>query len=150
MKNFWNKYKILIIIVMALGAFITLSVLSESITTQDPQEVVDSLDTWKEAVDTKDFAITVIGLTTCSHCKNYKPVISSIAEQYSLSLYWFDIDALSNQNASILSGTYDFTEYDGSSPYTAITSKGEVVDQTVGEMDEEATLKFLRDNGVIE
>ncbi len=150
MKKFWGKYKILIIVVLAIGAFITLSILTESSKPAESTEVSEDILSWKEGVDSSQYAITVIGLSYCSHCANYKPIISEIAEEYSLPLYWFEIDELSTADSSTLTGTYNFSEYDGASPYTAITSKGEVIGQTVGEMDEETTLDFLRTNGVIE
>lgn len=151
MKKFWEKYKILIIVVLAVAAFIGLSIFSEAKSTpKESGEISEGILSWKEGVESEEYAITVISLSYCPHCKNYKPIISEIAEEYSLPLYWFDIDELSKVDSSSLTDTYNFSKYDGSSPYTAITSKGEVVNQTVGEMDKEATLDFLRTNGVIE
>ncbi len=147
MKKFWDKYKVLIIIVLAVLAFVALSFLSEN---KEPAQVSENITTWKEIINSDEYVITVIGLTYCPACKSYHPIISDIAEEYSLPLYWFDIDEMSNDDSSQLTNTYNFSQYTGSSPYTVITSGGEVIDEVVGAMDEEETLEFLRTNGVID
>lgn len=150
MKKFWKKYKGWVIAALAVCAFVALSFLVEG---NKPEEGESSsnVSEWVEAVKEDQYIITVIALSYCSHCKDYKPVITSIANEQGIPIYWFEIDTVSEEEANIISSTYEFSEYEGASPYTAITKKGEVVAQySLGYMDKDAATNFLKTNGVIE
>ena len=113
----------------------------------DPTERMSS---WLTDTKEDQYVVTVISLTTCPHCKNYNPVISGIANEENIKLYWFDIDNMDNSSSSILTDTYTLENYTGASPYTFITKNGEFIADVVGGMGEEDTRAFLKQNGVIE
>ncbi len=149
MKKFWKKYKVLVIVALLVVAFVALSFLVEG-NKPAAKEPSSSVSEWVEAVKEDKNVITVIALSYCSHCKDYKPVITEIATKYSIPLYWFEIDTVSEADANTISSTYAFSEYEGASPYTAITKKGAVIAQYAnGYMSNEQALSFLKDNGVI-
>lgn len=149
MKNFWKKYKVIIIVILAIAAFVGLSFLAEGSKPAIEEPSAD-LNAWVESVESDEYVITVIGLSYCGHCKEYKPVVTEIASEYSIPFYYFDIDTVTQDEASLISSSYAFTEYEGASPYTAITKNGEVVAQYAqGYMDKETTIQFLKDCGAI-
>ena len=149
MKKFWGKYKVAIIIVVALVAFVLLSVLSENANKEETTEAFKDVAVWKEQLKDDEYAVTVIGLTYCQHCHNFNPVITALSKEYDIPLYWFDIDDMSEEDSAVLTGSYECTDYKGSSPYVAVTNKGTVVGQHVGGMSKEATIEFLKESGVI-
>ncbi len=144
MKKFWKKYKVIIIVVLAVLAFTLLSILSEN-----SRKVETSLNDFKDNFGSDEYAVTVIGLTFCDHCHNFSPIIRGISKEYSLPLYWFDIDALSKEDSDYLYEVFEPYGYSGSSPYIAVSNKGKVIDSHTGEMDKETTLTFLKDTGAI-
>lgn len=108
----------------------------------------DVLEEWVSATSKNEYTITVIGLSYCSHCKNYLPVITKFANDNNIKLFWFDIDELSDSDADILSSRYDFSEYDGASPYTAVMKNSEVLLQHVGEMSTSEVDAFFKKLGL--
>ena len=88
-------------------------------------------------VDTQESepVVTVIGMTTCGFCQNYKPVIESLAAQYGFNLYFFESDALEYEDALALEQTYELKEYENRVPFTFIV--------------QEETVKLLTQYGVI-
>lgn len=144
MKNFWKKYKIAIIVIIAVAAFVGLSILIES-----SRKIESGLDDFKAGFPNDEYSVTVIGLTYCGHCHNFSPIIRKVAKEYNLPLYWFDYDALSSEDAEYLTNIFGEHGYDGYSPYMAVAKKGEVIANHTGEMTEEATIEFLKENEVI-
>lgn len=93
--------------------------------------------------------VTVIALSNCPYCKDFKPIIESIAEENNFKLYIFDIDTLSENDQDVLKNTVKLIDYIGSSPYTFVTSNGEFVDSLFGYHDKNDTLEFLTSTGII-
>lgn len=144
MKKFWKKYKIVIIVAVSVLAFVALSVLSEG-----SRKVESGLEDFKANFTNDEYSIAVIGLTYCEHCHNFSPIIRKISKANNLPLYWFDIDALSNEDSSYLYDLFGEYGYEGASPYIAVINKGNIIANHTGEMDEEATIEFLKESGVI-
>lgn len=143
MKKFWKKYKGIIFIILSVLAFVLLSILVEVSRYQ-------KIDKFKEGFVKDEYAVTVIALTSCSHCHNFSPVIKKLSKKYDLPLYWINIDAISNKDKDYMYGLFEPHGYEGASPYIAISNKGKVISNHTGEMDEESTISFLKNAGVIE
>ena len=139
MKKFWKKYKVVIIVVLSIVAFIALSILVD----------ISKLYNFKKNFKKDEYAVTVIALTTCPHCHNFKPIIKDITEEYNLPLYWIEFDSLSNKDRNYLNSIFADNGYEGYSPYIAVSKKGKVINNYTGEMEKEDTLTFLRDSGAI-
>ena len=56
-------------------------------------------DEYKELIkeDTKN--IIVVGQTTCSHCIAIKPALNSVASQYDLTIYYINVNVLSEEDS---------------------------------------------------
>lgn len=100
-------------------------------------------------INNKDSFILCISRTTCSHCDNYKPKLSKIANKYNIKIYYTDID------------TYDETEekkfntiisFDGSTPTTLFIKNGEektTATRIEGNVSTEKIIDKLKKNGFI-
>ena len=107
---------------------------------------------WHEATQKDKYVVTVIALSYCGYCKEYKPVIQEITDDENIPFYYFDIDTLNEtapEDANALQYAYDLENYTGSSPYTFITKNGEFIGDRVGAMDKETTISFLNSLGVV-
>ena len=149
MKKFWKKYKIIIIVVIAILAFVALSLLSENATRVETTEALKDVTALTESVPNDEYSVVVIGLTYCSHCHNFNPIITKISKDYELPLYWFDIDDLSDEDADALTEAFSEHDYLGSSPYIAVLNNGKVVNTHVGEMNKTTTIEFLKESNAI-
>ena len=107
-----------------------------------------SVSEWVEKVKTEE-VLTVIASTTCSHCQAYKPVITSLAEQYGFNLYFFELEELSDDDQNVLIYTFDLENFDGGVPYSFIVRDGKFVKDAVGYSDEDSVIDFLKQNKII-
>lgn len=151
MKKIWDKYKVIIIVIILLGMFVGLSFLLETDSVKnETNSSGPSVSEWVNDSLEEKFTIAVIAQTTCSYCEMYKPVVESVENKYEdLNVYWFHTDELSNADYSTLSGTYDISDTFKGTPYTMLTYHGVLVDYISGYVDEETLIQFLVDNGVI-
>ena len=151
MKKIWDKYKVIIIVIILLGMFVGLSFLLETDSVKnETNSSGPSVSEWVNDSLEEKFTIAVIAQTTCSFCEMYKPVVESVENKYEdLNVYWFHTDELSNADYSTLSGTYDISDTFKGTPYTMLTYHGVLVDYISGYVDEETLIQFLVDNGVI-
>lgn len=149
MKKFFEKNWKKILIAVLLVAFALLVMFTEEVPTNNVVEYPD-VSSWKEETSADKPVVTVLALSTCGYCQNYQPVIEKLQEEYDFVLYWYEIDGVSDADYSTLMSTYELKNYEGSVPYTFITKDGEFVADTIGGMEEATTLKFLKDNEVIE
>ena len=151
MKKIWDKYKVIIIVIILLGMFVGLSFLLETDSEKNQTSSSEpSVSEWVNDSLEEKFTIAVIAQTTCSYCEMYKPVVESVENKYEdLNVYWFHTDQLSNADYSTLSGTYDISDTFKGTPYTMLTYHGVLVDYISGYVDEETLIQFLVDNGVI-
>lgn len=118
----------------------------------DPTALSEEVKEWYETTKKDEYVVTVIGLSYCGYCKQYKPVIEEITDDENIAFYYFDFDTLaeaSSKDADALEHTYDLENYTGSSPYTFITKNGEFIGDTVGYMDKDETTSFLKSLKVI-
>lgn len=139
MKKICKKYIGLLIVILSVFTFIVLSILVDK----------SKLSKFKENFSKDKYSVTVIALTSCPHCHNFKPIIKEISTEYNLPLYWIDFDSLSSKDKSYVNKIFANNGYEGYSPYIAISNEGKVINSHTGEMDKETTLTFLKEAGVI-
>ena len=108
-----------------------------------------SIDEWMNDINSGKEVVTIFGASYCSHCKEYKPVIFKIAKKNKINLYFYEIDITSTEDKDRLVNTYELTDFDGSVPYTFIMKDKKFVASDVGFQDEESTLEFLKENGIL-
>ena len=140
-----NKVPLLIGISIVV-LFILLGVLINLGSSED----IESKTTDRWVQETKEGkVVTVVGLTTCSHCQAYKPNIISLAKKKGFNLYFFELDTLSEEDRKIVMDTYSL-DYEGSVPYTFIMDKGSFISSKTGYSSMTSIESFLKDNGILE
>ena len=151
MKKFWDKYKVIVIVIVLLGVFVGLSFLLETDgTSNETNSSGLSVSDWVNDSLAEEYTLAVIAQTKCGYCEMYKPVVESVQSKYEdLNIYWFHTDELSNSDYSTLSGTYDISDTFSGTPYTMLTYHGVLIDHISGYVDEETLIQFLVDNGAI-
>lgn len=146
MKKFLSKYGVVIGIVVLLALFILLSVLVKE---TPSKEMSADIESWLTDTASDEYVVTVIAQTTCSHCINFKPVMTKANNKNDFKLYWFEANQLTSSDYSTLKDTYELDSYQGT-PYTFVTKGGEVLDYISGETDYDSLIEFLQKNNVIE
>ena len=142
----WLHVKLSIVLVFTLGLTVI------ALNSQTPDYKNRSVDDWYSDVTNGKKVITVYGASYCSHCQDYYPVITKLANKYDLNLYFFEVDTLSKENPDAydkLMNSFEINDYDGSVPFTYIMNHTEYKVSTTGFVNREYTINFLKDNGVI-
>ena len=108
-----------------------------------------TVDEWYNDINSGKEVITVIGLTTCSHCQEYKPVIQSLSKKYNFNLYFFEVDTLPEKEKDILFNTIELKDYDNHVPFTFIVRSKEYVTGVVGYNGRDSIKEFLKEYEII-
>ena len=104
---------------------------------------------WYSDAKEKNTIVTVVGASYCSHCQEYKPIITALSKKYKFKLYFFEIDKLSKEDQSTLIYTYDLLDYKVEVPFTFILKDDKYVTSSNGFANEETIVNFLKENGII-
>lgn len=132
-----------------IWVFIALSFLISVNGTGPSQEKEYSVADWIVETKKSEPVVTVIGMTSCGHCQAYKPVIERLAEEEGFKLYFFETDALSQEDSEIVETEYEFETFENLVPFTFIVKEGKVIAENTGFGGEAEIVKFLLNNGVI-
>ena len=102
-----------------------------------------------EKIQNKESFILLVSQTTCSHCKEYKPVFKKILQKNNLTAYYIEYDLLSDEEKK------EFVKYINfdSTPVTVFLKNGEestTANRIVGAREEEYIIGKLKSNGYIE
>lgn len=102
-----------------------------------------------EKIQNKESFILVVSQTTCSHCKEYKPLFKKILKKNKLAAYYIEYDLLSKEEKK------EFVKYINfdSTPVTVFLKNGEestTANRIVGAREEEYIIGKLKSNGYIE
>ena len=111
-------------------------------------EIKNNVNEWLSETSENKTIVTVLGKSTCEHCMAYKPVIDKIAKKEKFTLYFFELDSLSDNEYDSIMNSKFLDTYEGYVPYTIIISNGEKVKDLTGYSTEEQIRSFLSENGV--
>ncbi len=139
-----NKNPIIISIVILL--FVTFGILVRLNNSNDIEN--KTVEQWSKDIK-NDVVVTVIGLTTCGHCQEYKPEIISLAKRNGFNLYFFEVDSLSEEDAKILTETYDLSDYKERVPFTFVMDHGKYSSGITGFSNIDDITEFLKENKAI-
>ena len=151
----WNKKNHQNAVSVLIGSFIGLIiVLFSLIVILSPSKDISnsrSVDEWINDVETSsESVVTVFGASYCSHCQEYKPVITALANKYKFNLYFYEVDLLEESEYKKLLHTYEISDFEGSVTFTFIMKNKEYVAYTEGYAGEQVIIDFLKSNGIIE
>lgn len=141
----------ILIVIVCIAAFVGLSFLLPNGKKEESGNETTSeykVSDWSKDVKEKT-VVTILASTTCPHCQAYKPVITKLAKDNNFTLYFFELDALSQDEQNVVTSTFELTNFVGSVPYTFIVKNGKVVSDTTGFSTEDDTVKFLKASDII-
>ena len=150
MKKFLKKNVGLLVVAGITLAFILLVVFTEDKTNYESNKVSADLNTWLKETKEDKYTVTVMGLSYCSACQSYKPVLTEVHDEYDFELYWFELDTMSETDSAKVTEEYEMKNYAGYVPYTLILKNGQfVADATSAITDKTEIINLLKTNGVI-
>ena len=69
---------------------------------QKGELVVLSFDELQAKIDNKDSFILVVTQTTCSHCAEYRPILTAVLEKYNVVAYEIESDKLTTEERGLM------------------------------------------------
>lgn len=105
-----------------------------------------NVDEFVNAYNGSELQVIYVGRETCGHCVNYVPVLKQVQEALGFTPLYLDITTVDQAGAEkiyALNSEY-FSENFGYTPMTLVVKNGEIVDETVGAMQYDATYEFLK------
>lgn len=151
--SFWEKYGLAVIIGGLFIAFILIYALvpknnKENTGGSDIKTI--AVADWKEEIKKDKSIVTVLAQTTCSYCNEFKPIAKQVANEDKVTIYWFDIDTLSEADNSTLTSSFDTVEknFQGT-PYTFITKSNKLIGDISGYVELDQFRTQLKTYGVL-
>lgn len=74
-----------------------------------------------EKMNNKEDFILCISASDCIHCKSYKPKLKKISNDYDITIYYINIDTLTDEEYSEIKAKLNF---DGGTPVTIFIKSG--------------------------
>ena len=97
---------------------------------------------FRDKVDGEKKSVILVGRNDCSHCINYKPVITKVAEENEFTVYYINTNNLAQADEDNL---WAFLGANGT-PTTAIVGEGKLVAMREGEISRSELIAFLKAN----
>lgn len=102
---------------------------------------------FEELFNGNETSIIVVGRSGCGYCSLYKPVINDIAKDKGIKIYYIDYLKITDEERTSLFSSLD--DFDGATPTTFIVKNKEVIDSFVGYSEEDETISFYKENGIL-
>ena len=103
-------------------------------------------DKFTELIKGNEKSVVMVGRPTCSHCVAFKPVITKVANDYEIDIYYLNTDEILDEDD--FNDLWDFIEASGT-PTTVIVGENKLISGQEGEMTREKLVSWLGENGVI-
>ena len=111
---------------------------------------------YSEIINKDEYSIILLTSTTCSHCKDYKPYVNYVADDYNLVIYNLNIDKLKYDEYMNIHDKYEATKnnYIGNSPSlrtptTIIVKNNEEIDSISNNIGYTGFIELLKKNNII-
>ncbi len=113
--------------------------------------IVDiSYDEYSEMIKEDSYKIILLTTKTCSHCKNYKPIVNELANENNLEIYNLELDTLKYEEFMEIHDKYSKLKekYNNDipvipTPVTIITKDGEEIAIELGNIGYTGFMKLL-------
>ena len=140
------------IIILAIVCFVILIgglVTNHILKSRDKYFALISYKDLMNKIDNKEDFVLVISKTDCSHCLEYKPKVSSVANEYKIMIYYIDIDKLTQKQSAKIKEVFNYS----GTPTTIFIIDGTeetAANRIVGEAKREKIVAKLKSNGFID
>lgn len=105
---------------------------------------------YEEKLNTEAPFVVVIVRDGCGYCDDYKPVLTNVATEYNLPIYYINLSNLTNDEYTALSSSNIYLKKEQwGTPTTLFMYGSTVVDSIGGYVDEETFKEFAKENFVV-
>ncbi len=101
-----------------------------------------------ERLDAAESMVLVIGISTCSACKEYKPIVREIVKNYDVEIYYVELD--SDVNTDVNSLIEKYLVEARWTPTTYIFKNGVLIESKTGAIKYSTLKDWLQLNDIIE
>ena len=105
-----------------------------------------TVDQYNELLSKGTKIVLLLGRPGCSHCVAFKPVITSVANNKEIDVYYLNTDTIETLEA--WDSIWGLVEQEGT-PTVAVIENNKLVKSTAGEMTSEELIRFLSEAGVL-
>ena len=105
-----------------------------------------TIDKLNQKLNSDERFVLLLGRPDCSHCVAFKPVITKVANEKSIDVYYLNVDTI--ETLEDWESIWDLVEQEGT-PTVAVIEKQQLISSNAGEMTEEQLIEFLEEAGVL-
>ncbi len=109
-----------------------------------------SCNGYQSLVEEQKDNLILIARPTCSYCMQFIPILEEIVDEYGITINYFDTDTLSSEeNSQFYESSSLYSSDNFGTPTLIITNNNTIKDYSIGYMEKDATIDWLKDNGII-
>ena len=106
---------------------------------------------YEEKLNTEAPFVVVIVRDGCSFCDDYKPILTEVAGEYNLPIYYINLSNLTSEENSALSTSNSYLKKEQWGTPTTLFMYGDtVVDSIGGYVDKDTFVEFAKENFVVD
>lgn len=106
---------------------------------------------YEEKLNTEAPFVVVIVRDGCRYCEKYEPIVSDVATEYSLPIYYINLSNLTSDEQTALSTSNSYLKKEQwGTPTTLFMYGKHVVDSIPGYVDKDTFVEFAKENFVVE
>lgn len=103
-----------------------------------------SYDEYAQKVENKEAFIIIIERTGCGYCEQYMPIVTEVAKEKKIPVYYIDTDTLTAEEMNLLSTKNNYLKKNKwGTPTTLFMLGDRVLDSIGGYVEKESVLSFL-------
>ena len=148
-KNKIRNILIVIGIILVFGfVFIVSEKQEEKIKKQNENKFFHEItvNNFNELLNSDKRFVLLLGRPGCSHCVAFKPIITNVAKDYEVDVYYLDTDII--ETLDDWDSIWNLVEQEGT-PTVAVIEKQKLIKSNAGEMTYEELVSFLEEAGVL-
>ena len=108
-------------------------------------------DQYEEKVNNEESLVVIIVRDSCGYCEMNEPIVSEVANEYKLPIYYINLTNLSDEEIDLLSTTNAYLKKnDWGTPTTLFMYGAHVVDSISGYVEKDALVDFVKENFKVE
>ena len=123
---------------------------TDNITNENSKLNKVSCNGYQSLVKEEKDNIILIARPTCSYCVKYTPILEEIVDEYGITINYFDTDTLSeDETKQFYKSSSLYSSNDFGTPTLIISNNNEIKEYSIGYMEKESTINWLKENGII-
>ena len=108
------------------------------------------IDEYLDLKEGKDASVIYIARPTCHYCQEMEPIVRNIVYEYDIEVNYLNTDELDDDGQAKLIKSDDYFSEGYGTPLLLVVKDDEIVDIQEGLTEKDATVEFLKTNGIID